>query len=87
MVCVTGGASQTGRTTISSGAGDDVVDGTTAPGWYVEVELGEGADRFEAGAAGSSVFGAYRSDSPADTEKDVIIGGAGSDSVTSGGAR
>ena len=84
VVCVTGGASQTGRTTISSGAGDDVVDGTTAPGWHVEVELGEGADRFEAGAAGSSVFGAYRSDSPADTEKDVIIGGAGSDSVTSG---
>lgn len=68
---------------VRAGAGDDVVDGTGSSN-RVAAELGEGADRFEAGAAGSSVFGAHRNDSPADTEKDVIIGGAGSDSVTSG---
>jgi Ca2+-binding RTX toxin-like protein len=84
VICVTGGAAQTGRTAIDPGSGDDVVDGTTAPGWWVQAELGEGTDRFEAGAAGSTVFGAYQNASPADTEKDVIIGGAGSDSVTSG---
>lgn len=68
---------------VRAGAGDDVVDSTGSSN-RVAAELGEGADRFEAGAAGSSVFGAYRNDSPADTEKDVIIGGTGSDSVTSG---
>jgi Ca2+-binding RTX toxin-like protein len=84
VICVTGGTAQTGRSTIVSGTGDDVVDATTAPGWFVQAELGEGADRFEAGAAGSSAYGAYMNPLPADTEKDVVIGGTGSDSVTSG---
>ena len=72
-----------GALSVDALGGDDVVDSTGSSN-LVTAELGEGADRFEAGAAGSSVFGAYRNDSPADTEKDVIIGGAGSDSVTSG---
>jgi Ca2+-binding RTX toxin-like protein len=84
VICVTGGASPAGRTMVNSGAGDDVVDGTTAPGWYVQAELGEGADRFEAGAGGSSAYGAYLSGLPADTERDVFVGGGGSDGVTSG---
>lgn len=85
VICVTdGGASSLKRVTIDSGAGDDVVDGTTAPDWVVQAELGEGADRFEGGNAGSFVHGAYRDAAPADTERDVVVGGDGRDGVTSG---
>ena len=60
VICVTaGGASSVKRVMIDSGAGDDVVDGTTAPDWIVQAELGEGADRFEGGDAGNFVRGAY----------------------------
>ena len=46
VICVTaGGASSVKRVLLDSGAGDDVVDGTTAPDWIVQAELGEGADR------------------------------------------
>ena len=72
-----------GPVEVSAGKGDDVVD-STASSNRVAAELGEGADRFEGGAAGSSVFGAHRDATPADTEKDVFIGGDGSDGVTSG---
>ena len=85
VICVTaGGASSVKRVMIDSGAGDDVVDGTTAPGWIVQVELGEGADRFEGGDAGNFVRGAYLEATPADTERDVIVGAAGFDGVHSG---
>ncbi len=89
VICVTAGASSVRRVTIDSGAGDDIVDGTTAPDWIVQAELGEGADRFEGGNAGNSVGGAYRDTAPADTEKadtekDIIVGGDGPDGVQSG---
>ena len=84
LICVTSGGSSVRRVLIDSGAGDDVVDGTTAPDWIVQAELGEGADQFAGGDAGSSVRGAYDRATPADTERDVIVGGAGSDGVTSG---
>ena len=85
VICVTdGGASSVRRVIIDSGAGDDVVDGTTAPDWIVQAELGEGADQFAGGNAGNSVRGAYDDAAPADTEKDVIVGGAGPDGVHSG---
>ncbi len=90
VICVTsGGASSLKRVRIDAGAGDDIVDGTTAPNWAVQAELGEGADRFEGGDAGNSVGGAYLDTAPADTEKadtekDVIIGGDGPDGVHSG---
>ena len=84
VICVTaGGASSVKRVMIDSGAGDDIVDGTTAPDWIVQAELGEGADRFEGGDAGNFVRGAY-SNAPADTERDVIVGGDGFDGVHSG---
>ncbi len=84
LICVTAGGSSVRRVLIDSGAGDDVVDGTTAPDWIVQAELGEGADQFAGGDAGNSVRGAYDRATPADTERDVIVGGAGSDGVTSG---
>lgn len=85
VICVTaGGASSVKRVMLDSGAGDDVVDGTTAPDWIVQVELGEGADRFEGGNAGNFVRGAYSDAAPADTERDVIVGGDGPDGVHSG---
>jgi Ca2+-binding RTX toxin-like protein len=85
VICVTaGGASTLKQVVIDAGAGDDVVDGSTAPDWLVQAELGEGADRFEGGAAGSSVHGAYADAVPADTERDVIIGRDGPDGVHSG---
>ena len=79
VICVTaGGASSVKRVLLDAGAGDDVVDGTTAPDWIVQAELGEGADRFEGGDAGNFVRGAYSDAAPADTERDVIVGGDGS---------
>ncbi len=85
LICVTSpGAPSVKRVIVDAGAGNDVVDGTTAPDWIAQVELGEGADRFEGGDAGNSVRGAYDDASPADTERDVIVGGAGSDGVHSG---
>jgi Ca2+-binding RTX toxin-like protein len=85
LICVTaGGSPSVKRVTIDAGAGDDVVDGTTAPDWSVQAELGEGADHFEGSDAGSSVHGAYSDAAPADTERDVIIGRDGSDGVHSG---
>jgi len=85
VICVTaGGASSVKRVLLDAGAGDDVVDGTTAPDWIVQADLGEGADRFEGGSAGNSVRGAYFDATPADTEKDVILGGDGPDGVHSG---
>lgn len=90
VICVTtNSASSVERVTIDAGVGDDIVDGTTAPDWVVQAELGLGTDRFEGGNAGNSVGGAYRDAAPADTEKadtekDVIIGGDGPDGVQSG---
>ena len=85
LICVTAGdGPSVNRVLIDSGAGDDVVDGTTAPDWIVQADLGEGADRFAGGAAGNSVNGAYSDGTPADTEADVIVGGDGSDQVHSG---
>lgn len=85
VICVTaGGASSFKRVMIDAGAGDDVVDGTTAPDWIVQADLGEGADRFDGGNAGNSVHGAYSDAAPADTERDVIVGGDGPDGVHSG---
>jgi len=85
LVCVTSpGAPSVKRVIIDAGAGDDDVDGTTAPDWIAQVELGEGADRFEGGDAGNVVYAAYSDPTPVDTERDVLIGGAGSDRVHSG---
>lgn len=90
VICVTaGGASSAKRVIIDAGAGDDIVDGTTAPDWIVQADLGAGADRFEGGNAGNFVSGAYSdatasADNPADIEKDVIVGGDGTDVIRSG---
>ena len=85
VICVTdSGAPSVKRVIIDSGAGDDFVDGTTAPDWIVQAELGEGADQFAGGDAGNSVRGAYDHTTPADTARDVIVGGDGPDGVHSG---
>lgn len=43
VICVTaGGASSVKRVVIDAGAGDDIVEGTTAPDWVVQADLGAG---------------------------------------------
>ncbi|MBC2931844.1 calcium-binding protein [Nocardioides sp. zg-1228] len=77
VICLTG-MSPSGHATIDAGAGDDLVDGTAWRG-SVQAELGEGADRFE-GGDGENVVAA----GPADTARDVIIGGDARDVVDTG---
>ena len=86
VVCVTAGGSSSGKqVSIDAGAGSDIVDGTTAHDWFAAVDLGEGADRFEGGNAGNFVGRGYPNSSGSpDTEKDVILGGEGTDAVHSG---
>ncbi|QSR31526.1 hypothetical protein CFI00_13645 [Nocardioides sp. S5] len=85
LICVTSpGGPSVRRVIIDAGAGDDVVDGTTAPDWIAQVELGEGADRFEGGGVGSTIYGAYSEPAPVDSERDVVVGGAGSERFHSG---
>ncbi len=90
LICITGPDLAPGRengVTIDAGPGDDVVDGTAADSWGAEVTLGAGADRFEGGNGEDYVIaGTLSADflTLVDTDVDVLIGGAGPDSLTSG---
>ena len=87
LVCVTGVAEDDySSIMINTGAGNDVVDGTTGPTFGTWVELGEGADRFEGGDSSNSVYGGYDYSASGyqDTEADVLVGGAGADHFGSG---
>lgn len=88
LVCVTGATDPDGTrgVDVDAGPGDDVVDGTAAPGWGVQGNLGTGADTFTGGAAGDYVSaGAYdASYRHVDDERDVLSGGGGRDSFTTG---
>ena len=94
LVCITGRDGPRGvqyGISIDSGPGNDVVDGTAADYWGADVDLGTGADRFEGGDADDDVFaGAVTvQDSEVvwtDTDVDVLIGGGGADSLSSGQA-
>ena len=63
------------------------MDGTTAPDWIVQAELGEGADRFEGGNAGNSVRGAYSNSpqrTPRGTSSSAEMAQMGSTAASSG---
>ncbi len=92
LVCITGRDARAGlnySVDVDTGAGDDVVDGTAANSWGARLVLGAGADRFEGGAAtdyvraGTVVVDGNVVSYP-DTDPDVIIGGGGADSLSSG---
>ncbi len=74
LVCVTGTVRIGVR--IVAGAGDDVVDGTTAPDQNVRVTLGPGTDTFYGGNDDDVVNLAYPDPG---TGPDVVQGGGGSD--------
>lgn len=95
LVCVdttTGGRRHLREVEVHTGAGNDLVDSsTTMLPIAVRAVLGTGTDRFEGGsgsdvvAAGDMVDGPYGQDTEhADTETDVLLGGPGSDHLTSG---
>lgn len=90
LVCVTGRTFSDGgfRTVrLTTGAGDDVVDGTGATGWSAEAVLGEGSDEFHGGPHGDRVTaGTLSADfrETVDTAPDTVRTGSGEDSVSSG---
>lgn len=85
LVCVTGretGANVTIGVTIGTSDGNDVVDATLAPrGWPVALNLGAGADEFAGGVASDIVV----SGPAGETDRDVLRGGDGSDTLISRG--
>src|SRR5690349_9795245 len=87
LVCVVPQGTNTNVLTVDAGAGADVVDTTSAElnFYYVDTDLGPGADTLEGGVTGDWVT---TGDATGDTsEVDVVRTGAGGDSVTtSGGA-
>jgi Ca2+-binding RTX toxin-like protein len=89
LVCITGPDQRNGSyrpVAVDTGEGNDLVDGTAAPGWPMDGHLGAGSDTFLGGGGGDRVSGGtYPYDANySDTEHDVLIGGGGADSVTSG---
>lgn len=91
LVCVTGPDDPHRRSyhpvDLSTGPGNDVVDGTAARSWPVDGELGSGADVFYGGAGRDSVEGgtSHTPDhSHQDSEVDVLRPGGGYDVITSG---
>ena len=92
LVCVTGRDARPGKVygvRIETGDGNDVVDGTAADSWSVDAVLGDGADRFEGGDAGNyvragSIVVEGSSVRYLDDDVDVLVGGGGSDSLSSG---
>lgn len=92
LVCVTGPDSPhdvSHPVQIDMGSGDDVLDGTAARSWPVQAELGPGADLFDGGAGDDDVrTGALAplNYNHVDADEDVVLSGAGRDSVTSGEA-
>ena len=94
LVCITGPDARPGTqygVNIDTGAGNDVVDGTAAGSWSADVVLGDGADRFEGGAADDTVrAGSIVVEGSTvrylDDDVDVLVGGGGSDYLSSGQA-
>lgn len=89
LVCITGPDQRVGYrpVDIETGPGNDVVDGTAAPDWPMSGRLGAGADTFYGGSGADDVdAGAVSEDfrTHLDTERDVLVGGGGGDSFTSG---
>ena len=91
LICVTGPDDPDGTTyhpvDLSTGPGNDLVDGTAARSWPVDGELGSGADVFY-GGAGRDIVEGGTSRTPdythQDSEVDVLRPGGGHDWVTSG---
>ena len=87
LICVNSAMTNSNVLVVDAGAGDDVVDtSTAADGHYVTTTLGAGADTLLGGPASDTVHAGPRVDPPTDTERDVIYTGAGSDSVVTGSA-
>ena len=92
LVCVTGPDSSphvSHPVQVDMGPGDDVLDGTAARSWPVQADLGSGADLFEGGAGDDAVrTGALTPPNynHLDADEDVVLSGAGHDSITSGEA-
>jgi Ca2+-binding RTX toxin-like protein len=88
LVCITGPDQRRGYrgVDIDTGAGDDVVDGTAAPDWPASGTLGAGADTFYGGAGDDDLDAGTRSPDfdHLDADRDVLVGGGGGDSFTSG---
>jgi Ca2+-binding RTX toxin-like protein len=90
LICITGPDQRSGYrpVEIDAGAGDDVVDGTTAADWPMSGSLGPGGDTLHGGAGSEYIdTGARSADhTHVDTDHDVVLGGGGDDSITSGQA-
>jgi Ca2+-binding RTX toxin-like protein len=88
LICINGPDQRSGYrpVEIDAGAGDDVVDGTAAADWPMSGSLGPGADTLHGGAGSEHVDTGARSADYAhvDTDHDVVLGGGGADSFTSG---
>ncbi|WP_110180957.1 hypothetical protein [Nocardioides solisilvae] len=69
---------------IDVGDGDDVVDGSQAPTLNLSVTLGAGSDTFVGGPVWNEVVAGSWGEDHADTEVDVLVGGARRDWFTSG---
>lgn len=68
--------------TMEAGDGNDVVDATlTQSGWSVALDLGAGLDEFAGEVAGDTVT----TGPPGESDRDVIRGGDGSDTLISRG--
>lgn len=85
LVCVVPDRTGSNVLYVDTGAGNDLVDTTSATlgGYYVDSELGPGADTLEGGPAGDWVDTGDADGSTA--EVDVVRAGAGDDSVTTSG--
>lgn len=84
LVCVVPADTRTNVLYVDAGVGGDVVDTTGVPsGYYVDVELGTGADVFDGGPGGDWVETGDASGSTA--EVDVVRTREGDDIVTTSG--
>ncbi len=87
LICVVPDRSNTNVLSVDSGAGNDVVDTTSAAlmGYYVDSDLGPGADTLEGGPSGDWVDTGDAAGGP--EEVDVVRGSTGDDTVrTTGGS-
>ncbi len=84
LVCVVPDGTNYNVLKVDAGPGADVVDTTAAPsGYYVDTDLGAGADTLEGGPGGDWVETGDASGNT--TEVDVVRSGSGDDIVTTSG--
>nr|WP_300048851.1 hypothetical protein [uncultured Nocardioides sp.] len=89
LICITGPDQRRGYrpVEIDAGPGDDVVDGTAAPDWPMSGRLGTGSDTFHGGEGVDDVDAGALSDdftTYVDTDHDLLVGGGGDDTFSSG---